>query len=51
MTEVNSKFAQKFRAGGANIYPIFYFTKALNLLLLSNIESAKLLILGRLIML
>ena len=46
----NSNFTQEFRAGGANIYPMFYFTKALNLFLSSNIDPTKLLVLGRLIM-
>jgi len=50
MIRSNSYFAQEFRAGGANIYPMFYLTKFINMFLPDLLRSTGVLIVGRLIL-
>jgi hypothetical protein len=46
----NSYLAEEFRAGGANIYPMFYLTKFINMFLPDLLRSTGVLIVGRLIL-
>ena len=50
MIRSNSYFAQEFRAGGANIYPMFYLTKFINMFLPDLLRSTGVLIIGRLLL-